>query len=94
MTASVSADEEVLASVGETLGAAAGKVVSAAKHTAATLTDEKRKIVRVASKVKSKAKRVFSKTKKKGSKAAKSAKRSAASAKRRVKRVARKLKRR
>ena len=94
MTASVSADEDVLVTVGETLGSAAGKVVAAAKQTAATLTDEKRKIVRAASKVKSKAKRAFNKTKKKSAKVAKSAKRSAASAKRSAKRVARKLKRR
>ncbi len=46
MTAS--AEEEVLVTVGETLGSAAGKVVAAAKRTASTLTDEKRKIVRAA----------------------------------------------
>ena len=44
MTAS--AEEEVLVTVGETLGSAAGKVVAAAKRTASTLTDEKRKIAR------------------------------------------------
>src|SRR5438309_11878315 len=73
MTAS--AEEEVLVTVGETLGSAAGKVVAAAKRTASTLTDEKRKIVRAASKARSGARRVINKTKRKTSKAAKSAKR-------------------
>ena len=92
MTAS--AEEDVLVNLGETLGTAAGKVVAAAKRTATTITEEKRRVVRAATKARSSARRVINKTKRKTSKAAKSAKRSAASAKRSVKRVARKLKRR
>jgi hypothetical protein len=92
--ASSSDEQEVLASVGETLGAAAGKVVSAARHTASTLSGEKRKLVRAASKARSNAKRVLKKTAKKTKKAAGSAKRAASSAKKSVKRAARRLKRR
>lgn len=92
MTAS--ADEEVLVTVGETLGTAAGKVVAAAKRTATTISDKKRKLVRAATKATSKARRVIHKSKRKTTKVTKSAKRSAASAKKSVKRVARRFKRR
>ena len=99
MTAS--ADEEVLVTVGETLGSAAGKIVAGAKRTADSLGEEKAELTRVATKVRSRARRVITKTKKKAGIAAKSAKKAVASAKktvasakRSVKRVARKLKRR
>ena len=99
MTAS--ADEEVLVTVSETLGSAAGKIVAGAKRTADSLGEEKAELVRVATKVRSQAKRVIKKTKTKARTAAKSAKKAVASAKKRVasakrsvKRVARKLKRR
>jgi hypothetical protein len=92
MTAS--AEEDVLVTVSETLGSAAGKVVAGAKRTASSLGEEKKQLVRVATKVRSKASRAIKKTQKKAKKAASSAKRAVASAKKSVKRVARKLKRR
>jgi len=46
-----SAEEEVLVTVGETLGSAAGKVVAAAKRTASPLATKNGKIVRAATKV-------------------------------------------
>jgi hypothetical protein len=92
MTASV--EEDVLVTVSETLGSAAGKVVAGAKRTAQSLGEEKEQLVRVATKVRSKARRAIKKTQGKAKKVTKSAKRAAASAKRSVKRVARKLKRR
>jgi Sec-independent protein translocase protein TatA len=92
MTAS--AEEDVLVTVSETLGSAAGKVVAGAKRTAQSLGDEKEQLVRVATKVRSKARRAIKKTQSKAKKVTKSAKKAAASAKRSVKRVARKLKRR
>jgi hypothetical protein len=97
MTAATSADEEVLVSVAETLGAAAGKVVSAARQGAATLAHQTKKLERRASTAGAKAKSVLKKTKRRTAKLAKSAKRSAnsarKSAKRSVKKAARKLKR-
>jgi hypothetical protein len=87
------ADEEVLVTVAETLGSAAGKVVATARRTASTLDDKKRKIVRAASRARSKASRVLKKTEKKTKKAAKSAKRAAMSAKKSVKRATRRIKR-
>jgi hypothetical protein len=92
MTAS--AEEDMLVTVSETLGSAAGKVVAGAKRTAQSLDEEKEQLVRVATKVRSKARRAIKKTQSKAKKVTKSAKRAAASAKRSVKRVARKLKRR
>ena len=92
MTAS--ADEEVLVTVGETLGSAAGKVVAGAKRTVTSLGEEKDQLVRVATKVRSKAQRAVKKTQRKAKSVTKSAKKAATSAKRSVKRVARKLKRR
>ncbi len=92
MTAS--AEEDVLVTVSETLGSAAGKVVAGAKRTASSLDAEKKQLVRVATKVRSKARRAIKKGQSKAKKVTKSAKRAAASAKRSVKRVARKLKRR
>src|SRR5882724_8884452 len=85
MTAS--AEEDVLVTVSETLGSAAGKVVAGAKRTANSLGEEKDQLVRVATKVRSKARRAIKKSQKKAKKVTTSAKRS-------VKRVARKLKRR
>jgi hypothetical protein len=92
MTAS--AEEDVLVTVGETLGSAAGKVVAGAKRTASSLDEEKKQLVRVATKVRSKASRAIKKTQKKAKKVTRSAKKAVASAKKSVKRVARKLKRR
>jgi hypothetical protein len=92
MTAS--AEEEVLVTVGETLGSAAGKVVAGAKRTASSLGEEKDQLVRVATKVRSKARRAIKRSQKKAKKVTSSAKKAVASAKRSVKRVARKLKRR
>ena len=89
-----SADEEVLVTVSETLGSAAGKVVAGAKRTANSLGEEKDQLVRVATKVRSKARRAIKKSQKKAKKVTRSAKKAVASAKRSVKRVARKLKRR
>jgi len=90
----VSAEEEVLVTVGETLGSAAGKIVAGAKRTASSLGEEKDQLVRVATKVRSKARRAINKSQKKAKKVTRSAKKTVASAKRSVKRVARKLKRR
>jgi dihydrofolate reductase len=92
MTAS--ADEEVLVTVSETLGSAAGKVVAGARRTANSLGEEKAQLARVATKVRSKARRAMSKTQKKAKRVSSSAKKAVASAKKSVKRVARKLKRR
>jgi len=92
MTAS--ADEEVLVTVSETLGSAAGKVVAGARRTASSLGEEKAQLVRVANKVRSKARRAINKTQKKAKRVSGSAKKAVASAKKSVKRVARKLKRR
>jgi ribosomal protein L30E len=94
MTASASAEEEVLVTVSETLGSAAGKVVAGAKRTANSLSDEKAELARVATKVRSKARRAIKTTQKKAKKAAKSAKKAVASARKSVKRAARRLKRR
>ncbi len=66
MTAS--ADEEVLVTVSETLGSAAGKVVAGAKRTANSLGEEKDQLVRVATKVRSKARRAIKKSQKKAKK--------------------------
>jgi len=66
MTAS--AEEEVLVTVSETLGSAAGKVVAGAKRTANSLGEEKDQLVRVATKVRSKARRAIKKSQKKAKK--------------------------
>jgi hypothetical protein len=112
MTASASADDEVLLTVGETLGSVAGKVVAAAKRTATSLSDEKdrlssslgedkKKIGKVATRVRSDARSAVQTAKKKTQSAKKSVKKAvssvkskARSAKRSVKRAARRLKRR
>lgn len=90
----MSADENVVVTVSETLGSAAGKVVAGAKRTADSLGAEKAELTRVAKRVRSDARAAIKKTRKKASKAASSAKKAVASAKRSVKRVARRLKRR
>jgi len=90
----MSADENVVVTVGETLGSAAGKVVAGARRTADSLGEEKAELTRVAKKVRSDARAAVKRTKKKAAKAAKSARKAVASAKRSVKRVARGLKRR
>jgi ABC-type transporter Mla subunit MlaD len=97
----MSADENVVVTVGETLGSAAGKIVAGAQRTADSLSDEKAQLTRVAKKVRSDARATIKKTKKKAKKVAKSAKKAVASAKkavasakRSVKRAARRLKRR
>ena len=94
-------EEDLLATVGENLGSAAGKIVAGAKHTAESLGAEKAELTRVAVKVRAKARTAIKQTKKKAKKAAKSAKKAVksakkvvAKAKKSVKRVARKLKRR
>ena len=70
MTAS--AEEEVLVTVSETLGSAAGKVVAGAKRTANSLGEEKDQLVRVATKVRSKARRAIKKSQKKAKKVTRS----------------------
>jgi len=90
----MSADENVVITVGETLGSAAGKVVAGAKRTADSLGEEKAALTRVARKVRSDTRAAIKKTRKKARKAAKTAKKAVASARRNVKRVARRLKRR
>lgn len=90
----MAAEEEVLVTVSETLGSAAGKVVAGAKRTANSLHEEKAELARVATKVRRKARKSIKTTQKKAKKAAKSAKRAVASAKKSVKRLARRLKRR
>lgn len=94
-------EEDLLATVGENLGSAAGKIVAGAKHTADSLGTEKAELTRVAVKVRAKARTAIKKTEKRAKKAVKSAKKAVKSAKKRfvkakksVKRVARKLKRR
>jgi predicted GNAT family N-acyltransferase len=87
-------EEDLLATVGENLGSAAGKIVAGARHTADSLGTEKAELTRVAVKVRAKARTAIKKTEKKAKKAVKSAKKAVAKAKKSVKRVARKLKRR
>ena len=94
-------EEDLLATVGENLGSAAGKIVAGARHTADSLGTEKAELTRVAVKVRAKARTAIKQTQKKAKKAAKSAKKAVksakkavASAKKSVKRAARKLKRR
>ena len=94
-------EEDLLATVGENLGSAAGKIVAGAKRTAESLDTEKAELTRVAVKVRAKARTAIKQTQKKAKKAAKSAKKAVKSAKKAVakaqksvKRVARKLKRR
>src|SRR5258708_26218488 len=93
--------EDLLATVGENIGSAAGKIVAGVKHTAESLGTEKAELTRVAVKVRAKARTAITRTTKKAKKAAKSAtqavksaKKVLAKAKQSVKRVARKLKRR
>jgi hypothetical protein len=93
--------EDLLATVGENIGSAAGKIVAGAKRTAESLEPEKAQLARVATEVRSKARTAIRQTRKKAKKAAKSAKKAVksakkavAKAKKSVKRVARKLKRR
>ena len=94
-------EEDLLATVGENLGSAAGKIVAGAKRTAESLEPEKAQLARVATKVRSQARTAIKKTEKKAKKAVKSAKKAVKSAKKKfakakksVKRAARKLKRR
>ena len=94
-------EEDLLATVGENLGSAAGKIVAGARRTADSLGTEKAELTRVAVKVRAKARTAIKQTQKKAKKAAKSAKKAVKSAKKAVakaqksvKRVARKLKRR
>jgi hypothetical protein len=87
-------EEDLLATVGENLGSAAGKIVAGARRTADSLGTEKAELTRVAVKVRAKARTAIKQTQKKAKKAAKSAKKAVAKAKKSVKRVARKLKRR
>src|SRR5258708_13788246 len=66
--------EDLLATVGENIGSAAGKIVAGAKHTAESLGAEKAELTRVAVKVRAKARTAIKQTKKKAKKAAKSPK--------------------
>lgn len=90
----MSADENVVVTVGETLGSAAGKVVAGTRRTVDSLSEEKAELTRVAKRVRSDARAAIKKTKKRAKKAASSARKAVASAKKSVKRVARRLKRR
>jgi hypothetical protein len=89
-----SAEDNVLQSAGETIGATAGKAVATVKRTANTLGERKEMLAEAASAARSEARRVVKSTRRETKKAVKSAKKLASSAKKSVKRIARKLKRR
>jgi len=59
------AQEDLLATVGENLGSAAGKIVAGAKRTADSLGTEKAELTRVAVKVRAKARTAIKQTQKK-----------------------------
>src|SRR5258708_5714699 len=74
-------EEDLLATVGENIGSAAGKIVAGAKRTAESLEPERAQLARVATKVRSQARTAIKKTEKKAKTASRPPKKAARSAK-------------